>query len=157
MKRWDKVFLIFYAPVFLAIFIISVLDGGRFYWGPRIPIFVIIIGIVAYTIGQIFTLWAKKVNKFFSSVVRIQKDRNQTVCKDGPYSFVRHPGYLGGILFIISTPLVLGSFWGLIPAVMGVVLLVIRTYLEDETLQRELEGYVEYTKEVRYRLLPQIW
>jgi len=157
MKRWDKIFLIVYVPVFLAILIISVLDGGRFTWEPRIPIFIIIIGIVMYTIGQIITLWAKKVNKFFSSVVRIQKDRRQTVCKSGPYQYVRHPGYFGGILFITATPLVLGSFWGLIPAVIAVFLLVIRTYLEDETLQRELEGYMEYTNEVRYRLLPGIW
>lgn len=96
MKRWDKIYYIVSTPVFFVILIISVLDGGRFYWEPRIPIFVVIIGIVVYIIGQIIILWAKKVNKFFSSVVRIQKDRDQTVCKDGPYRFVRHPGYMGG-------------------------------------------------------------
>jgi protein-S-isoprenylcysteine O-methyltransferase Ste14 len=102
-------------------------------------------------------LWAKRENKFFSSVVRIQKDRNQTVCKGGPYQYVRHPGYLGGLLYIIATPLLLGSFWGLIPVIIAVILLVIRTYLEDKTLQAELEGYKDYTNEVRYRILPGIW
>ena len=157
MKKWDKICSIVSAPVSFAILIISILDGGRFDWEPRIPILVVIIGVVVYTIGQIIVLWAKKVNKFFSIVVRIQKDRGQTVCKDGPYRFVRHPGYLGGLLYIIVTPIVLSSFWGLIPAAIAVVLLFIRTYLEDKTLQRELEGYTDYTNEVRYRLLPGIW
>jgi len=157
MKKWDKICSIVSMPVSFSILIISILDGGRFDWEPRIPILVVIIGVVVYTIGQIIILWAKKVNKFFSIVVRIQKDRGQTVCKDGPYRFVRHPGYLGGLLYIIVTPLVLSSFWGLIPAVIAVVLLFIRTYLEDKTLQRELEGYTDYTSEARYRLLPGIW
>ena len=157
IKKWDKIYSIVSIPVYFAILIISILDGGRFDWEPRIPILVVIIGVVVYTIGQIIILWAKKVNKFFSTVVRIQKDRGQTVCKDGPYRFVRHPGYLGGLLYIIVTPIVLSSFWGLIPAVIAVVLLFIRTYLEDKTLQRELEGYTDYTNEARYRLLPGIW
>ena len=157
MKKWDKIYSIVSIPVYFAILIISILDGGRFDWEPRIPILVVIIGVVVYTIGQIIILWAKKVNKFFSTVVRIQKDRGQTVCKDGPYRFVRHPGYLGGLLYNIVTPFVLSSFWGLIPAVIAVVLLFIRTYLEDKTLQRELEGYTDYTNETRYRLLPGIW
>jgi len=157
MKKWDKIYSIVSIPVYFAILIISILDGGRFDWEPRIPILVVIIGVVVYTIGQIIVLWAKKVNKFFSTVVRIQKDRGQTVCKDGPYRFVRHPGYLGGLFYIIVTPIVLSSFWGLIPAVIAVVLLFIRTYLEDKTLQRELEGYTDYTNETRYRLLPGIW
>jgi len=157
MKKWDKIYYIVSIPVYFAILIISILDGGRFDWEPRIPILVVIIGVVVYTIGQIIILWAKKANKFFSTVVRIQKDRGQTVCKDGPYRFVRHPGYLGGLLCNIVTPFVLSSFWGLIPAVIAVVLLFIRTYLEDKTLQRELEGYTDYTNEARYRLLPGIW
>ena len=157
MKKWDKIYYIVSTPVYFAILIISILDGGRFDWEPRIPILVVIIGVVVYTIGQIIILWAKKVNNFFSTVVRIQKDRGQTVCKDGPYRFVRHPGYLGGLLFTIVTPFVLSSFWGLIPTVIAVVLLFIRTYLEDKTLQMELEGYTDYTNEARYRLLPGIW
>ena len=128
MKKWDKIYYIVSTPVYFAILIISILDGGRLDWEPRIPIIVVIIGVVVYTIGQIIILWAKKVNKFFSTVVRIQKDRGQTVCKDGPYRFVRHPGYIGGLLHIIVTPFVLSSFWGLIPAVIAVVLLFIRTY-----------------------------
>jgi protein-S-isoprenylcysteine O-methyltransferase Ste14 len=116
-----------------------------------------IFGIILYIIGQTIVVWAKRMNKFFSSVVRIQSDRNQTVCKDGPYRFVRHPGYVGGIIFSIATPIVLGSFLGLIPLPATIILIFIRTYLEDKTLQNELPGYIDYTKEVRYKLLPGIW
>lgn len=157
MKRWDKIYYIISTPLFFAILIVSVLDGGRFNWEPRISFFTMIVGIVVFIIGQILVLWAKKVNRFFSSVVRIQKERGQTVCKDGPYRLVRHPGYLGGLLYTIVTPLVLGSLWGLIPAVIALVVVFVRTRLEDETLRRELAGYTEYAGEIRYRLLPGIW
>ena len=157
VKKWDLVFQKVSIPVFLAILITSALDGGRFYWYPQIPFYIIIIGIFLYTIGQIIILWAKMVNKYFSSVVRIQTERGQTVCKEGPYSFIRHPGYLGGLIYSIATPLVLGSFWGLIPVAISLLLLFIRTNLEDETLQKELDGYTEYTREVKYKILPRIW
>jgi len=78
-------------------------------------------------------LWAEQINRFFSNVVRIQHDRGHEVIQTGPYKYIRHPGYIGGIL------------------------LVIRTFLEDITLQKELPGYVEYAKKVRYRLLPGVW
>lgn len=155
IKKWDKICLLVSAPVSFCTLIVSILDGGRFSWKPRVPITIIIIGIIVYSIGQTIILWAKKVNKFFFPVVRIQK--GQTVCKDGPYRFVRHPGYLGGLLYTIAIPIVLGSFWGLIPATIAAILLIVRTYLEDKTLQAELPGYVDYTKEVKYRLLPKIW
>ena len=157
MKRWDKIYYATSTPIFFIMFIVSVLDAGRFGWGPQVPIVMIIFGVILYVIGQMIVLWAKRTNKFFSSVVRIQSDRNQEVCKDGPYRFVRHPGYVGGILFTIAIPLVLGSFLGLIPIPLAILLLFIRTYLEDRTLQKELLGYTGYTKEVRYKLLPGIW
>ncbi|MBI5680275.1 MAG: isoprenylcysteine carboxylmethyltransferase family protein [Methanobacterium sp.] len=156
-KKWDKIYYIINVPLYFAMIIISALDAGRFGWEPHIPIYVVISAAFVYIVGQIIMLWAKRENKFFSSVVRIQKDREQTVCKEGPYGFVRHPGYLGGIIFTIATPIVLASFWGLIPALLSVVTLFIRTYLEDKTLQEELEGYKEYTNEIKYRIIPGIW
>ena len=89
--------------------------------------------------------------------MRIQHDRGHEVIQTGPYKYVRHPGYIGGILMAISTALVLGSLWALIPAGIVAILLIIRTYLEDITLQKELPGYAEYAKNVRYRLLPLVW
>jgi protein-S-isoprenylcysteine O-methyltransferase Ste14 len=96
-------------------------------------------------------------NRFFSSVVRIQKDRGHAVVDSGPYEFIRHPGYSGAILYYIALPLALGSFWGLIPAGLTVITTIIRTALEDRMLQNELEGYIGYAKRVRYRLLPGLW
>lgn len=157
MKRWDKIYYAASTPIFFVMFIFSILDAMRFGWGPQVPFFVIIFGIILYTIGQTIVLWSKRTNKFFSSVVRIQSDREQKVCKDGPYRFVRHPGYVGGIIFTIAIPLVLGSFLGLILVPITIILILLRTYLEDNTLQKELLGYTDYIKEVRYRILPGIW
>ena len=94
---------------------------------------------------------------FFSSVVRLQNDRGQEVVQQGPYRMIRHPGYVAGSLMAISISLVLGSLWGLIPAGAVLILLIIRTYLEDTTLQRELPGYSDYARKVKYRLIPGIW
>jgi protein-S-isoprenylcysteine O-methyltransferase Ste14 len=96
-------------------------------------------------------------NRFFSSTVRIQTDRGHEVVEGGPYRFMRHPGYVGAILLVTSISLVLGSLWALIPAGVVAVLLIIRTCLEDITLQRELTGYADYARRVRFRLVPGIW
>ena len=138
MKSWDKVYYLTSTPLFFVMFILSVLDAGRFSWNPRVPFAVAIIGVIAYSIGQAILLWAKRANRFFSSVVRIQTDRGQAVCSDGPYRFIRHPGYFGGLIFTLATPLMLGSYWGLIPAALILIPLFIRTRLEDKTLQDEL-------------------
>jgi len=157
MKKWDKVYYAVSTPLYLTALIVSAIDAGRYRWPPRVSTAVVILGIVLYVLGQSLLLWAKSVNRFFSAVVRIQTDRSQTVCKDGPYRWVRHPGYISGILFGLSTPLVLGSYWGMIPAVFGNACLIIRTGLEDRLLRKELPGYEEYMREVRYRLIPGIW
>lgn len=157
MKSWDKIYFIISSPFYFVMIILSSLDVGRFGWSPKLPLFIIIIGIALYIIGQSIFLWAKKNNRFFSTVVRIQKERGQVVCKGGPYAYVRHPGYTSGIMYTFATPLVLGSFWGITITLFTVLPLIVRTYLEDKTLQKELDGYLEYTKEVKYRLIPKIW
>ena len=101
--------------------------------------------------------WAMTTNAFFSTAVRIQSDRGHTVCRSGPYRFVRHPGYVGAILMSLGTPLLLGSAWALIPAAAAMVLMVLRTHLEDDTLRAELPGYEDYAHDVRYRLVPRLW
>ena len=97
------------------------------------------------------------VNKFFSAVVRIQRERGHTVVASGPYQYVRHPGYAGGIVANFAIPLLLGSLWALVPAVLVNCLLIVRTALEDSTLQEELDGYRDYAGRVRYRLLLGVW
>jgi protein-S-isoprenylcysteine O-methyltransferase Ste14 len=154
---WDKAFWALYAPLFFAIVIVACLDAGRFGWSPRLPLPAYVISYIAFCFSIYLYSWAMWVNRWFSSTVRIQMDRDQRVVQDGPYRYVRHPGYVGGILMAISTSLVLGSLWALIPAGIIVMLLIIRTYLEDTTLQKELPGYADYTQKVRYRLVPGLW
>lgn len=157
MKHWDLVYYLVSTPWFFVMFILSILDAARYSWNPPVPFFMIVLGIVLYCLGQVFLLWAKRTNRFFSSVVRIQQDRNQTVCTTGPYRFIRHPGYLGGLIFTAGTPLMLGSYWGLLPAVLSLIILIWRTALEDATLRKELPGYVQYSTQVKYRLIPYLW
>jgi protein-S-isoprenylcysteine O-methyltransferase Ste14 len=104
-----------------------------------------------------FVTWAMVTNRFFSSIVRIQRDRGHIVCDGGPYRWVRHPGYAGGALAALATPLALGSWWAFVPAVLTILLTAWRTALEDRTLQQELPGYAAYTQRTRYRLLPGVW
>jgi protein-S-isoprenylcysteine O-methyltransferase Ste14 len=103
------------------------------------------------------SIWATAVNRFYGRFVRIQRERGHVVISDGPYRYVRHPGYLGQIVFSVASALALGSLWALIPGGLFAVLLVVRTALEDRTLQAELEGYEAYTRRVRHRLVPRIW
>ena len=156
-KWWDKVFCAFFIPSYSAIIIIASLDAGRFQWTTHLPVAVYIISYIAHLFSNFIILWSMWVNEFFSSIVRIQTDRGQEVVQNGPYRFVRHPGYIVGIILGISNALVLGSLWALIPAGFIMTLLIIRTYLEDNTLVKELAGYSDYAKKVRYRLLPGIW
>jgi protein-S-isoprenylcysteine O-methyltransferase Ste14 len=156
-KWWDKGYFLLSTPFWFAAIVVASLDSGRGHWG-RNPVLIVYVGAVAaFAIGQALFVWAKAVNPFFSSVARIQTDRGQTVCREGPYRFCRHPGYLGGVLFGMATPVVLGSYWAFIPQAAAVVLLVGRTFLEDRMLKRDLLWYAEYAQAVRYRLIPGVW
>jgi protein-S-isoprenylcysteine O-methyltransferase Ste14 len=116
-----------------------------------------LLGFFLITFGYAFASWALIENRFFTSLVRIQKDREHVVCDSGPYRIVRHPGYAGNILALPGIVLALGSMWTLIPVVIAIIIAVIRTELEDRTLQEELKGYKEYVQRVRYRLIPGIY
>ena len=114
------------------------------------------IGVVGALLGTALIAWAMLSNRFFSSVVRIQKDRGHTVVAYGPYRFIRHPGYEVMSAFMLATPLILGSYWAFAPAAGTVALNALRTAL-DRTLHDELEGYTDYARKVRYKLLPGVW
>jgi protein-S-isoprenylcysteine O-methyltransferase Ste14 len=113
----------------------------------------LVIILAGYALGS----YAFIENSFFSAEVRIQADRDHQVVSSGPYRWIRHPGYAGSILTTLAIPLFLDSGWAFLPAVFSVILLIIRTYLEDNTLTDELTGYGDYVKRVRYRLLPGVW
>ena len=129
----------------------------RFGWSPVFPLWLIVLGFFLISLGYALAVWALVENRFFSSVVRIQTDRGHVVCDSSPYRIVRHPGYAGNILPLLGIVLALGSLWTLIPAAVALVIAVIRTALEDRTLQEELPGYQEYARRVRYRLFPGIY
>lgn len=156
-KRWDILPAILMGRLGpLAVLIVAGLDA-RFGWSPPLVLSHQLIAGGAAILGLLFTDWAVISNRFFSSVVRIQKERGHTVVAAGPYRWVRHPGYAGSIPYMLATPVILGSLWAFIPAGLTVLITVIRTALEDKTLQEELDGYKGYAQRVRFRLLPGIW
>lgn len=157
VKAWDKILLpstAIYGP--LVSWIIAGLDE-RFGLTPDLPDTIQIIALVVIFLGSMVGTWAMVVNRFFSSHVRIQTDRGHSVVNAGPYRVVRHPGYAGSILAWIAAPVFFSSYWVAIPSIVVITLTIIRSSLEDRTLQEELPGYREYTERVRYRLLPGIW
>jgi protein-S-isoprenylcysteine O-methyltransferase Ste14 len=156
-KGWDKVVAALYS---LAQFLVLPLVAGldvRFGWTRELSAAWNIAGAVVLAVGLGLGGWAMIANAYFSTAVRIQSDRGQTVCRTGPYRFVRHPGYVGFILQSLSVSFLLGSLWALIPGLTAAALLIIRTSLEDRMLQAELPGYRDFVQEVRYRLVPGIW
>jgi protein-S-isoprenylcysteine O-methyltransferase Ste14 len=156
-KPWDRILMTLYFPLSIALFVVASLDAGRYRWAPELPIWIYPVAVAVYCAGFAFTRWAMQTNRWFSGVVRIQEDRDQQVVRDGPYRLMRHPGYVGIIASFVSAPFILGSLWGLAPAIAVVLLLIVRTALEDATLKEELAGYAEYAEEVKYRLLPGVW
>lgn len=155
-KDWDKVLVSLGEFGLLGISIAAGLDV-RFGWSPPISPVLQISGLALAVLGYSLFLWAMASNRFFSAYVRIQTDRGHTVATTGPYQYVRHPGYVGGILLYLGIPIMLGSLWALVPTALLIVMTIIRTALEDQTLQIELVGYTDYTQRVRYRLLPNVW
>jgi len=155
-KSWDKKIITAYTLLLMALLIISGLDAVRFRWS-EVPFIVKALGFIGYIPAMGFAFWAMKENAYLSDVVRIQDNRGHSVCTTGPYRYVRHPMYVGVILIMLCFPLSLGSLYAFIPASIIVVLFILRTSLEDKTLQEELPGYKEYAQKVRYRLLPGVW
>jgi protein-S-isoprenylcysteine O-methyltransferase Ste14 len=155
-KRWDRVLISIITVICFSTLIVAGLTI-RFGQYGQVPLPIQVIALVILTLGNCLIVWATWTNRFFSATVRIQNDRGHAVVSDGPYRFVRHPGYAGMIVVNLFMPLALGSYWALATAVLAVALFIMRTYLEDMTLQEELSGYREYTGRVRYRLIPYIW
>lgn len=156
-KGWDKLILGLSSLTYLLFLVMAGLDSGRYQWSPAFHWSIYCVGIILIISGQLIFLTAKKENKYFSAVVRIQTDRGHTVCNSGIYKTVRHPGYLGMTISLTALPLISGSVWSIIPIALGIILLIIRTWLEDETLKKELAGYTDYAQTTKKRLIPKIW
>ncbi|MBA4380116.1 MAG: isoprenylcysteine carboxylmethyltransferase family protein [Anaerolinea sp.] len=155
-KSWDKIIGIITGIGGFAILILAGLDE-RFGWPGAIRFDAQVAAFVLLGLSYPLFTWAMVSNKFFSTIVRIQKERGHVVQTGGPYRFVRHPGYASLLVSYITIPIALGSLWACIPMALLVVNLFVRTALEDRTLKNELEGYKDYAARVRYRLLPGIW
>lgn len=156
-KKWDKAILGLSFLATLAMYVVAGLDSGRYHWSPDFPVSLVVLGIVLTASGQLLFLVAQKQNKFFSSTVRIQKDREHKVCQTGLYRMVRHPAYLGMMIQSAGFPLLFGSLWSIVPIGVMMILLITRTCLEDQTLMDDLKGYLEYAERTQYRLIPGVW
>lgn len=155
-KKWDKVLVFFL--VALGPLVMFVIAGLDYRWhGARLVWWAIPAGLAAALVGAVVTAWAMYTNRFFAATVRIQTDRGHVVVSGGPYAWVRHPGYVGMFLSYAAMPFVMSSTWTLTPTAVMLVLLVVRTALEDGTLRAELPGYAEYAGTTRWRLLPGVW
>jgi len=156
-KLWDEVLMrACNIMLMFALPLIAGLDVGRFRWS-SLSIYYVPLGFVLFIVGGFLTTRAMIENPYFETTVRIQEERSHHVITIGLYQVVRHPGYLGGLLLGVSIPFMIGSIFAFIPAGVYVLLMIIRTWLEDRTLQKELNGYLEYTKRTRHRLFPGIW
>lgn len=156
VKGWDKIIISVYTILLLLMFLVAPLDAVRFRWS-RVPPSLQWLAFLGIFASGLIVFWAFRENAYLSGFVRIQSDRGQTVCTAGPYRFVRHPMYLAIILAVLCLPLFLGSLYSLILAGLIAALFVLRTFLEDKTLRRELPGYAEYAARVRNKLIPKVW
>jgi protein-S-isoprenylcysteine O-methyltransferase Ste14 len=158
-KKWDTILMSIVGLATLAKHIVAGFDFHEGWtvnmW--QVPLALQIATLVVAALGYALGVWAMTANAYFSKIVRIQNDRGHMVATGGPYRYVRHPGYTGTVLFELTTPIMLGSLWALIPGGLAAILMIVRTALEDKTLRRELEGYKDYAKQTRYRLLPGVW
>jgi len=155
-KSWDRFIQIVSTPFFLAFLVIPGLDAVRFQWS-KVPTAVKVICFVLTAAAFIWISRVMKENTYLSRVVEIQAERGHKVITTGPYKYVRHPMYVATLVLFFCLPPALGSLYGLIPAFFAALTVVIRTHLEDKTLHKELEGYVEYAQKTKYRLIPGIW
>ena len=155
-KTWDKTILSILRLTQLARYILAGLDQ-RYGWTGGFPLAAQIAALAVCVLSIALFFWAMASNAFFSQIVRIQSDRGHIVAKGGPYRYVRHPGYVGMILFEFGLSALLASWWALLAGGLCALLLVLRTALEDRTLQSELTGYSAYARQVRYRLVPGVW
>lgn len=155
-KKWDTAIMSVLGLTQLIRYIVAGLDQ-RYNWTGGFPIVAQISAFIMCFWGYALVAWATASNAFFSQIVRLQPDRNHSVIKSDPYRFIRHPAYVGAMVYELSVPILLASWWAFIPSTVCICLLILRTFLEDRTLLIELNGYDDYARQVRFRLFPGLW
>lgn len=156
IPRWERVVTYALLVLTIALFCGAGLDY-RLHASPALPAAINLIGLALIIAGSGLSTWAIVSNRFFATQVRIQKERGHTVERNGPYQYIRHPGYAGFIVTWMALPLLLGTLWALVPSLGIAILFMVRTGYEDSFLRRDLPGYAEYAREVRFRLIPGMW
>lgn len=155
-KKWDSYVRASFFLIIVAFFYVAAVDATNYHWS-AVPMWMKSLGVAGLIVIMTWMAWVMKENSYLSRVVRIQRERGQKVVTTGPYAFVRHPMYAGFLWYLPTISLTLGSYYAMLVAIPFDSVLIVRTYLEDKTLQRELDGYKEYTQKTRYRLIPKIW
>ena len=156
-KAWDKVIMLIFFVAGISLYLVPGFDVVRFAWSEPLPLWLRVSAMVIHIPCFVLLIWVMRENTYLSQVVKIDEARDHHVITTGPYAVVRHPMYTVVIVLLFAMPVALGSRYALILSVLLTVLLIVRTYLEDRTLHDELDGYVEYAKQTRYRLIPGIW
>ena len=156
-KVWDKVLMLLFFIAGIGLYLLPGFDVMRYEWSDPLPLWLRVIAMFIHIPCFVFLVWIMRENTYLSQVVKIDKKRGHKVITSGPYALVRHPMYTVTIILLFAVPLALGSRFALIISLFLMVLLIIRTYLEDRTLHAELFGYPEYAKQTIYRLIPWLW
>lgn len=155
-KSWDITIISLLGLVQLVRYIVAGLDQ-RYGWTDGFPLAAQWAALAVCVLGYALVVWATAANPFFSQIVRIQSERNHTVVTGGPYRYVRHPAYVGAIAYELAVSILLASWWALAISALSAILIILRTILEDRVLIAELNGYLDYARQVRFRLFPGMW
>jgi len=155
-KAWDKAFVALLDLFLFALLVLMPLDAVRFHWS-WMPLWLQVVGAIALVVSFVLMSLVFRENSYLSATVRVQEERGQTVITTGPYHYVRHPMYAGGLFMFLGTPLLLGSWYGMLLTLLFLPALIVRAVLEERTLLRELPGYGAYMTQVKYRLIPYVW
>ncbi len=154
--RWDRIFMLVLIIMVVGWMVLIGLDAHRFRWS-QMPLWLQPVGALLIALCMVVTWRTFRYNSFAAPQVRLQAERGQQVTMEGPYGIVRHPMYAGAIFFFVGMPMLLGSWWGMVFAPVLVVALAARAVGEEGMLRRELAGYDEYTRRVRFRMVPGVW
>ena len=156
-KVWDKALMLLFFIAGIGLYLLPGFDVMRYEWSEPLPLWLRVIAMLIHIPCFVILGWIMRENTYLSQVVKVDKERGHKVITTGPYALVRHPMYSVTIILLFAVPVALGSRFALIVSLFLVVLLIVRTYLEDRTLHAELEGYSEYAKQTIYRLIPGVW
>lgn len=155
-RPWDRMFMAVALIVFVGWLVLCAIDARRFEWS-RVPVWVQVLGAASIALCMVVVWRTFRANTFAAPQVRVQADRQQVVITGGPYQFVRHPMYAGSLLMFVGTPLLLGSWWGLLFVPLAAIGIGIRAIGEERMLRRDLSGYDEYARKIRFRMVPGVW